>query len=92
MDIEALIKKKIEENFSSTHIEVINESHLHEGHAGDDGSGQTHFKLIMVSSDFEGCSRIQRHRMVLDVVSDFFSQGMHAFSLNLFTLSEYKKK
>ena len=83
MSIEAQIKQKIEEEFAPEHFEVINESHKHIGHAGHDGSGDSHFKLIVESSMFNGCTRIQMHRMVTSLLKPLFDQGLHALSLDL---------
>jgi BolA protein len=92
MQIETLIKQQLEQNLTIQKMALINESHKHAGHAGDDGSGQTHFKLIVVSSDFEGCTRIERQRMVYDHLKQAFDSGLHALSLKLFTPDEYVQK
>ncbi len=83
MDIEEYIRKQITEHLNPSHLEVVNESHLHIGHAGDDGSGQTHFKVVVVSGKFDGMQTLQRHRLVNDIVSDSFNNGLHALSLDL---------
>ena len=85
MHMDKLIKRLIEENFDPVEFELINESHKHVGHAGDDGSGQTHYKLMVVSSIFEGLSRIQRQRLVMDVLEGAFSKGLHAITMQLST-------
>ncbi|MEZ5813284.1 MAG: BolA family protein [Alphaproteobacteria bacterium] len=78
-----LIKQLIEENFNPVEFELINESYKHLGHVGDDGSGQTHYKLIVVSEMFQNCSRIDRQRAVMQVLSPAFSKGLHAVSVKL---------
>ena len=83
MSIEAQIKQKIMEELKPEHFELINESDKHIGHAGHDGSGDSHFKLIVVSSAFGDCTRIQMHRMVTDILSSLFDEGLHALSLDL---------
>lgn len=83
------IKIAIEAGLSQSRIEVINESSKHAGHAGDDGSGQTHFKLMVASDDFLGCGPVQRQRMVNTAIAGLFAQGLHAISMKLFTLEEY---
>ena len=89
------ISKEIEDIIRSAlnpiHLEVINESHKHIGHAGHDGSGESHFKLIVVSSGFESYSRIQRHRRVNSLLMSLFDKGLHALSLNLKAPSEFNK-
>lgn len=90
--MEERIKQKIVENLKPDHFELINESALHAGHAGDDGSGQTHFKLIVVSEAFAEHNRIQRHRMVFSTIENLFPQGIHAFSLVALTPQEFSQK
>jgi BolA protein len=90
MTISAQIRQAIEGNLFPEHFEVINESHKHVGHAGHDGSGESHFKLIIVSTHFEGYNRIARHRMVYDLLGPLFSKGLHALSLKTLSPSEYK--
>ena len=54
MDMESRIRKKLSDAFSPSLLEVVNESHLHRGHAGDDGSGESHFRVKVVSKSFAG--------------------------------------
>ena len=89
MSIAAQIKQKLTEALAPEYLELVNESHKHQGHAGDDGSGESHFKLIVVSSRFEGCDRIQRHRMVFNILNTGNSLKIHALSIKAYTPSEY---
>ena len=90
MTIEALIKQKIMEEFNPTYFELINESHKHIGHAGHDGSGDSHFKLIVASEALDGYSRVQAHRKINNVVKPLFDLGLHAFSIELRSSSSQK--
>ena len=81
--MDALIKQIIEENFHPDKMELINESHKHHGHAGDDGSGETHYTLIVVSSVFENMNRVEAQRLVLSKLGEAFDRGLHAISLKL---------
>lgn len=92
MRMEDLIKEKLENGLQISHLEIINESAKHKGHAGDNGSGQTHFKLIVVSDAFEGQTRIQRHYLVYSLLDIAFKQGLHALSMSLMTPEEFAKK
>lgn len=85
MHMNDLIKSLIEENLQPSHLEIINESHKHKGHAGDDGSGQTHYKLIIVSGVFSGKSRVEKERTVLQCLEKAFERGLHAISMKLST-------
>lgn len=87
-----LIKQKIIENLAPQQLEIINESDKHIGHAGHDGSGQSHFKLIVVSKKFLGLNRIQRQRLVYGFLAEEFSSGLHALSLKTYTPEEYNKR
>ncbi len=90
--IEQDLKDILEKTFDYDVLEVVNESHLHLGHAGSPGTGQSHFKVIIVSNDFELMSRVQRHQMVNSAVKPLFDKGLHALSLSLYTPLEYKCK
>jgi BolA family transcriptional regulator, general stress-responsive regulator len=92
MGITDLIKRKIAEKLAPAHFELINESDRHKGHAGHDGSGESHFKLIVVSKSFCGYNSMERHRMVYSALSEAFSQGLHALSIKAFTPDEFAKK
>lgn len=88
MRIEDQIKEKLQKSLMPQQLEVINQSHLHKGHAGDDGSGQTHFKVTVVADVFEGVSRVNRQRKVMEILRDLFPLGLHALSISAVTPSE----
>lgn len=90
MQMEEKIKQAISEGLSPNRIQLINESHKHAGHSGDDGSGQTHFKLMVVSDKFIGHNRMQRQRFVNGLLAEHFQQGLHAISMELYTAEEFK--
>ena len=83
MNMTELIREKVNKELQPEVFKIINESHKHVGHAGHDGSGESHFKLIVVSKRFDDCNRIQAHRMVNDLLKPLFSDGLHALSLDL---------
>ncbi|HSY57426.1 MAG TPA: BolA family protein, partial [Bradyrhizobium sp.] len=64
MNTKGSITNRLREAFSPESLEVSDESHLHEGHAGHRPGGETHFRVYIVSAAFEGKSRIERHRMI----------------------------
>lgn len=88
MTVEEKIRAGVEQNLQFSRLEIINESHKHVGHSGDDGSGQTHFKLIVVSDEFKGLTRIERQRLVNSLIAEAFKEGLHAISMDLKTLAE----
>lgn len=82
MTMEAKIRAALGAAFEGAQIEVINESHLHAGHAGDDGSGESHFRVQMQAPDFAEMSRVARHRAVHEALGPLTSQ-IHALALEL---------
>ena len=71
-----------------SHLEVIDESHLHAGHAGARAEGETHFRLDVVSAAFEGKSRVERHRLVNSLLDEAFKRGLHALAVRARTPAE----
>jgi BolA protein len=82
-----LIKSRLERELSPTHIDIVDESHLHVGHAGA-SSGAGHFSVTIVSDKFSGQSAIQRHRMVYLAVNDLMQSEIHALSINALAPNE----
>ncbi len=85
--ITAAIKEKLTKSFNPFHLEVIDDSHKHAGHAGaathaaEHGAGESHFRVIIVSDAFQSLSRLERHRAVMDVLSDEIPR-IHALQLD----------
>jgi BolA family transcriptional regulator, general stress-responsive regulator len=76
------MRARLEELLAPTSLEVIDESALHAGHAGADGSGYgTHFRVRIASPMFAGRSRVARHRLVYDALQDFVARGLHALAI-----------
>lgn len=82
MNMTEKIEKKLRDHFDIRHIEVINESYMHRGHAGDDGSGESHFKLILSAPDFEGQNRVAAQRMVFRALDEEM-RYIHALSIKI---------
>lgn len=64
---------------------VMDESHLHRGHAGARPYGQSHFKVVAVSAEFEGKSRVERQRMIHAALGSAVGDSIHALSMILMT-------
>jgi BolA protein len=75
------IINKLREAFTPESLDVADESHLHEGHAGHRPGGETHFRLYIVSQAFEGKSRIERHRMINAALSAELAGSVHALAI-----------
>jgi BolA protein len=81
------IRQLLSERLSVQQIEVIDDSHLHAGHAGArDGRG--HFRVRIVAKDFEGLRPIQRHQLVYRSLGDMMQTDIHALSIAAFTPAE----
>jgi BolA protein len=75
------ITNKLREAFTPESLDVIDESHLHEGHSGHRPGGETHFRIYIVSRAFEGKSRIERHRMINTTLSAELAASVHALAI-----------
>jgi len=87
MSLESKLREKLK-NIPATHLELVNESHLHEGHIPGHHT-ESHFRLVMVSEKFEGLSRVQRQRMIYDLFSAEFKEKLHALTMKLLTPKEF---
>ena len=80
--MEEKIKQKLLQKLNPTLLNVINESSLHAGHAGDDGSGESHFRVEIASDVFDGLSRINKERLVHVALSEEIPI-IHALAINI---------
>jgi len=75
---------RLQQRLVPTQLQVIDESADHAGHVGANGTGfGTHFRVRIASPRFEGCTRVQRHRLVYDALQDFIDGGLHALAIEL---------
>lgn len=81
--VAAAIRAKLEEAFSPVALSIVDESHLHAGHAGHDKRGESHFSVAMESAAFAGKSRVERQRMVYGVLAEELKDRVHALRLAL---------
>ena len=81
MGVEGEIRKRLEAAFTPRALVVGNESHLHKGHAGDDGSGESHFRVTIRAATFAPMSRIERHRAVHAALGADLVGRIHALTL-----------
>jgi BolA protein len=89
MTMQDTLQSKLAAQFSPESIEIMDESYKHRGHAGFKPEGETHFKIAMVSVRFEGKTRVERQRMVFDVLKEEMQHRIHALSLHLQTPEEF---
>lgn len=84
------IIKKLEERFAPERLDVLDESHHHKGHAGARPGGETHFRVKITSAEFDGLTRIERHRLINDCLAEELAGPIHA--LNLRARTPYEDK
>lgn len=84
-DVKEEIELRLRENFSPTHLEVIDDSAKHAGHAGHDPRGESHFTVEIVSVRFEGLSRVERQRAVNRALADLLVERVHALAIRAST-------
>jgi BolA protein len=77
-----LITKKLSEAFTPQSLKVLDESHQHEGHAGHRPGGQTHYRVYIVSEAFKGKTRLERHRMINQLLSAELAGSVHALAIH----------
>ncbi|MGA7456686.1 MAG: BolA family protein [Methyloceanibacter sp.] len=82
MRVEEQITKKLRQAFAPVALEVVNDSHRHAGHAGSPQTGESHFRIKVVSESFAGKSRVERHRMVNEVLAEELKGSIHALAIS----------
>ncbi len=86
-DRQSRVEAVLREAFEPQLLEIVDESHRHRGHAGA-ASGGSHYRVLLVSTRFEGCPRIKRHRMVYDALGLLMQSEVHALALQTLTPEE----
>jgi BolA protein len=81
MSLQSRMREKLMVSLGPTRLDVVNESHQHAGHASSPGTGESHFRVLIVSADFAGKSRVERHRMINDLLQDELRDGVHALAI-----------
>lgn len=81
MSLQSRMREKLLTTLNPTRLDVVNESHLHAGHASSPGTGESHFRVLIVSPDFAGKSRVARHRIINDLLREELKDGVHALAI-----------
>ncbi|USD36839.1 MULTISPECIES: BolA family transcriptional regulator [Ferrimonas] len=88
MSIQQAIETTVNEALAPVHLEVINESYMHR----TPKDSETHFKLIVVSAQFEGQRLLARHRTINGLLQPQFDAGLHALALHTYTPDEWQQQ
>lgn len=75
------IAARLTHALAPSHLRVSNDSAQHRGHMGDDGSGESHFSVEIVSAAFDGLSRVGRQRLVNKALADLLETRIHALAI-----------
>jgi BolA family transcriptional regulator, general stress-responsive regulator len=81
VSIEKEIRQRLEIAFQPSRLEVVNDSHRHAGHSGDDGSGESHFSVLIRSEALASQSRVARHRAVHKALGEITTR-VHALAID----------
>jgi BolA protein len=74
------LARRLKDGLGPDHLDVIDDSHRHAGHAGA-ADGRGHFSVLIVSQRFAGLGRLNRHKLVYEVVGDMMTTDIHALSI-----------
>lgn len=76
-----IMAARLTDALAPSQLEVINDSHRHAGHVGDDGSGESHWTVVVESDRFVGLSRVARQRLVNQALADLLATRIHALAI-----------
>ncbi len=82
MNVETEMRTRLEAAFRPDRLEIENESHRHAGHSGDDGTGESHFRVLIRAPSLAAMARLERHRAVQRALGDL-NQRVHALALDI---------
>ena len=83
MSMTDTIHARLTETFSPLHLEVIDESASHHGHAGWREGGETHFRVRIATRNFDGMSRVAQHRAVMAALEAELKSSVHALAIEV---------
>ena len=79
--VAAEIEKRLRAALAPSELQIVNESARHRGHLGDDGSGESHFRVIVVAPAFAAMTRLERQRAVNAALGDLMKERIHALAI-----------
>lgn len=94
MSVAARIQAKLAEALNASHVDLVDESAMHAGHAAMKGlaAGETHFRLTVVAEDFRGLPRVQRQRLVYRILAEELAGPVHALAVTAIAPEEQKSQ
>lgn len=83
MTVRDTIVEKLSQKFAPTHLEVLDESDRHRGHAGSRPGGETHFRVRIAADQLSGKTRLQQHRAIMETLDAELKSGVHALAIEV---------
>lgn len=90
MSVRDTIIAKLAGRLEPTHLEVIDESNRHRGHAGWREGGETHFRVRIATRHFDGLARIAQHRAVMDALAEELAGPIHALAIDVLPVDGFE--
>jgi BolA protein len=87
-----IYEEQLRDRLQPLSLEIVDDSHLHAGHAGHSSAGASHLTVHIVADQFNGLSRVARHRLVYDILSPWMKSDIHALVINAKTSLENENK
>jgi BolA family transcriptional regulator, general stress-responsive regulator len=88
VSVEATIRGKLVRALAPTRLDIVNESHLHAGHRNSPGTGESHFRVLVVSPVFAGKSRLARQRLINETLAEELKTRIHALAISAYAPDE----
>ncbi|MEE9301363.1 MAG: BolA family protein [Alphaproteobacteria bacterium] len=81
MTVASRIREKLAGALTPSRLEIVDESHKHAGHSGARPEGETHFRVVITSQAFDGLTRIERQRLVYELLASELKERIHALEI-----------
>ncbi|WP_062269831.1 BolA family protein [Endozoicomonas arenosclerae] len=88
MSMQDQVSNKLTTALDLEHFEILNESHMHNVPPGS----ESHFKVVLVSKEFEDKMPVKRHQLIYKILSDEMQGGIHALALHTYTPNEWQER
>jgi BolA family transcriptional regulator, general stress-responsive regulator len=88
MSTESLLRERLMVALTPSRLDVVNQSHMHAGHASSPNNGESHYDVLVVADAFKGRTRLERHRLVNDAAADLLKGRIHALAIKAYAPGE----
>ena len=88
MNVQSSIEETLLESFSPSYLSVVNESHMHNVPPGS----ESHFKVVVVSHQFDGKRKVARHQLVYQQLAGFLADSVHALAMHTYSPAEWQSR